>query len=60
MLWHCAKLAAVEMARLLLKKGADINLKNTHNGATPLIKAAEDNQLKMAEFLLEAGAYFVT
>jgi uncharacterized protein len=45
----------LEITKILLNKGADINFQNAH-GNTPLMYAAENNYPEVAEVLLNAGA----
>jgi ankyrin repeat protein len=46
----------IEIVKLLLKYGADINQRDGRDGRTPLTTALEDGKDKIAKFLLEAGA----
>lgn len=57
LLLHSTRLGLVENAQLLLEHGADINLKSGVNLTPPIVRAASDNQLTMAEFLLKNGAF---
>jgi ankyrin repeat protein len=50
-----AKNSQISMLQLLLKKGADINARDS-GGRTALIECARWNQDKVAQFLLENGA----
>ena len=53
---HCAALKGhVEIAELLLKKGAEIDAKDAED-RTPLHLAAKNNQREFSEFLLKNGA----
>ena len=45
----------VEIAELLLKKGADVNAKD-NRGNTPLCEVSKDNAIKTAKLLIGAGA----
>lgn len=47
--------AQVEIAKLLLAKGANINARSP-NGTTPLMMAAGNGSAQMVQFLLESGA----
>lgn len=51
---------AIEVARLLLDKGADINIRvvdyNSTEGWTPLLAAMQKKRWKLARFLVERGA----
>ena len=46
-----AATTCLEIARLLLNRGAQVNTQN-QNGHTPLMNAASYNQRKMIQFLL--------
>ena len=46
---------AVEVAELLIEKGADIDAKDK-TGSTALMWAARDNSLEMVKLLIEKGA----
>ena len=46
----------VEIARLLIEKGADVNVKDTFYGATPLSWATFNSHAEVAKLLLEKGA----
>lgn len=48
-------LGKIEIATLLLKKGANINQKDKH-GVTPLMRAAEHGHEEMAKLLIKHGA----
>jgi ankyrin repeat protein len=47
---------SVEVARLLLDHGADLEDRDNVSGATPLIVAAEENRVAVAELLIARGA----
>ena len=49
-----AKLLILELAKLLIKKGADVNSKNEW-GDTPLDEAARYDSLEVAELLIKHG-----
>ncbi|KAK8129104.1 hypothetical protein PG984_010212 [Apiospora sp. TS-2023a] len=51
-----AKYADMEVMDLLLKKGADVNLRGCGMHHTPLQLACQQGNLKMVEFLLQRGA----
>ena len=44
------------MAKLLIQKGADVNLKNTKDGLTPLMVAAYNGDMEMVDLLLKSKA----
>ncbi len=54
-LLSAAGTGCVEVARLLLERGADVNAKD-HDGWTPLIKAAQAGHAEMVQLLMEHGA----
>ncbi len=54
-LQYAARDGRVEIARLLLDSGADINLVEA-NGITPLLTAIVNNRIDVARLLLERGA----
>lgn len=54
-LHRAAVLGHVDVARVLMVNGADVNARDEY-GATPLWYAVGDHQLPMARLLLEAGA----
>lgn len=45
-----------KVVSLLIEKGADINIRNTRSGNTPLLRASGSRSDKNVEILLEAGA----
>ncbi|EAX98453.1 hypothetical protein TVAG_413490 [Trichomonas vaginalis G3] len=47
---------SIEIAKLLVSNGADVNAKDFENRKTPLHYAAERNCQKLAEFLISHGA----
>lgn len=47
---------SIETAAALLKRGADVNVRDNNTNATPLYWAAAAGQTDMARFLLERGA----
>ena len=47
---------SAEVARLLLDHGADLEDRTNVSGATPLILAAEENRVAVAELLIAHGA----
>lgn len=47
---------SVEVARLFLDKGADVNCRMESTGATPLIVATLKNKVEAVELLLSKGA----
>ncbi|KAJ9595486.1 hypothetical protein L9F63_013308, partial [Diploptera punctata] len=52
----CALRGKVKECRLLLNKGADVNLKDARSGRTPLFHAVEANSGELVQLLLEADA----
>ncbi|TNF70057.1 MAG: ankyrin repeat domain-containing protein [Gammaproteobacteria bacterium] len=54
-LHHAVRCGNLEMAEILLNKGADINVLNEHFG-TPLHFAVSQNNQEMVKFLLKKGA----
>lgn len=46
----------VEIVRLLLEHGADVNVRNAWTGHTPLMSAKENHHEKVVKLLLDAGA----
>ena len=52
---EAASTGELEVARLLLERGADVHAKN-NNGSTSLIEAASTGELEVARLLLERGA----
>jgi len=46
----------IEMAQLLIEKGADVNYKSSGQGMTPLLFAAMSGNKEMVEFLIAKGA----
>jgi len=51
-----AACAHVEVTKLLLENGADINLPNSKNARTALHYACKKGSLEMVEFLVDNGA----
>jgi len=47
----------VEIAKLLILKGSDVNATHDRFGNTPLHEAAERGNLEVVELLIESGAY---
>jgi uncharacterized protein len=58
-LQYAARDGRMEVARILLERGADINLTEA-NGITPLITAIVNNRVEMARMLIERGADIAT
>lgn len=54
-LLSAAGTGCVEVAQLLIERGADVNAKD-HDGWTPLIKAAQAGHTEMVQLLLDHGA----
>jgi ankyrin repeat protein len=54
-LLSAAGTGCVDVARLLIERGANVNAKD-HDGWTPLMKAAQAGHTEMVELLLEHGA----
>lgn len=52
----CACKGAIASAKVLLDNGADIDAVDLETGGTPLAEAVRHGHLKMASFLLDAGA----
>jgi len=46
----------VEIAKVLLEHGADINVRNNKRGDTPLHRAVAKGNVEMVKFLLKQGA----
>lgn len=55
-LHDAATTGKLEIARMLIGKGAPVNLKDKETGATPLHQAASWGHLEVVELLLEKGA----
>ena len=53
--WACSE-GNMELAKLLLSHGADINVRNFNGVGTPLIIAVRNLHIDMVQFLLEHGA----
>ncbi len=51
-----AELGQVEIAKLLLEHGADVNARNGVANFTPLIGASHEGHLEMVKLLLDHGA----
>jgi hypothetical protein len=51
-----ARYNCVEVAKVLLDAGADINLRANDTWGSPLVFAAHDGNVKMVKFLIERGA----
>ncbi len=47
---------SIQVAEILVKSGANIDLANGHTGSTPLHEAVKVNHLEMVDFLLNNGA----
>ncbi len=56
-LWKAAYLGKVDMVKMLLKKRANIEAKDSTYGRTPLWIAAESGQFEVMQVLLEKEAY---
>ena len=54
-LLHASDNDDVEIAKILIKAGANINYRNPDNGKTPLMKASETDSDGVLKLLLEAG-----
>jgi ankyrin repeat protein len=60
--WGCSALqfaaldGQIEIARVLLSRGANVNSKQEHDGSTPLHMAALEGHLAMVKLLVENGA----
>ncbi len=56
-LYEAVRKQSIDMARMLIAKGADVNFVNEQNiGATPLMMAAAYNEIPIVNLLLETGA----
>ncbi|KAK3315581.1 ankyrin repeat-containing domain protein [Apodospora peruviana] len=55
-LWIAARYGRAHMASLLLKRGADLEAKDSDSGSTPLWIAAKARHLDVVELLVAAGA----
>ena len=55
-LLYAVKIRKPAMVVILLAKGADVNVANSHNGETPLIAAVRNNDVALVQRLLAAGA----
>lgn len=55
-LMSAAKIGHLDIVKLLVSKGADINARNADHNITPLIWAANEGHLNIAKFLLGKGA----
>jgi ankyrin repeat protein len=55
-LLYAVKIRKPAMVDILLAKGADVNVANSHSGETPLIAAVRNNDVAMVQRLLAAGA----
>jgi ankyrin repeat protein len=58
-LMYAAREGRLDVARLLLEAGADVNAVDV-NGIGPLLLAISNNHIEVARFLLDAGADFRT
>jgi len=56
-LMHAAWFGHIDVMRILIDKGADVNAKNK-NGATALILAADKGNAEIVSFLIDKGADF--
>ncbi|MEC8554553.1 MAG: ankyrin repeat domain-containing protein [Planctomycetota bacterium] len=56
LLTYAVRHGAAETVRLLLSVGADVEIRSSGRSKTPLFQAAYDNQLQIAEILVEHGA----
>ena len=52
---HAAWFGHIDVMRILIDKGADVNAKNK-NGATALILAADKGNAEIVSFLIDKGA----
>ena len=55
-LWIASQNGHKEIVKLLLEKGADINVKQTATGATALLLASQNGRTDVVKLLLEKGA----
>ncbi len=55
LLHEAVKKDLIEIAKILINKGLDVNIKN-HEGITPLHAAVESGNFEMVELLLDKGA----
>lgn len=57
-LWHAASSGRLEVARLLLERGGNVegSLGGVPNGATPLLAATLAGHLELVRLLLDKGA----
>lgn len=55
-LHRAAERGDIEIARILLEYGADIDAVELESGGTPLAAAAREGQVEMVRFLIERGA----
>lgn len=55
-LFYAAQNGHLEVVKLLVDKGADVNIKDTFYGMTALARAVDQDRPAVVEFLLERGA----
>lgn len=55
-LLYAVKIRKPAMVDILLARGADVNIANSHTGETPLIAAVRNNEVGIVQRLLAAGA----
>lgn len=55
-LHYAARKGHIEIAHILLRSGADINIRTRAGKATPLLRAAYSGKENMCKFLVEKGA----